>query len=112
RRGADAARRQVSVRSHAGRAGGGRMTRRRPALDEGVRPGEIVLEHASRSFSVKADRGRTLKEMLIGKRRAGGPAPVEALRDVSLRIEPGETVGMVGRNGAGKSSTLRVLSGI
>ena len=85
---------------------------RRPPLDEGVRPGEIVLEHASRAFSVKADRGRTLKEMLIGRQRAGGPAPVEALKDVSLRIEPGETVGMVGRNGAGKSSTLRVLSGI
>ena len=50
--------------------------------------------------------------MLIGRQRAGGPAPVEALKDVSLRIEPGETVGMVGRNGAGKSSTLRVLSGI
>ena len=88
------------------------MSRRRPALDEGVRPGEIVLENASRAFSVKADRGRTLKEMLIGRTRAGGPAPVQALRDVSLRIEPGETVGMVGRNGAGKSSTLRVLSGI
>jgi ABC-type polysaccharide/polyol phosphate transport system ATPase subunit len=86
--------------------------RRRAALDAGVRPGEIVLEHASRAFSVKADRGRTLKEMLIGRKRAGGPAPVQALRDVSLHIEPGETVGMVGRNGAGKSSTLRVLSGI
>jgi ABC-type polysaccharide/polyol phosphate transport system ATPase subunit len=82
------------------------------AFDEGMRPGEIVLEHATRSFSVKADRGRTLKEMLIGRKRAGGPQPVQALRDVSLRIEPGETVGMVGRNGAGKSSTLRVLSGI
>jgi ABC-type polysaccharide/polyol phosphate transport system ATPase subunit len=85
---------------------------RRPALDAGVVPGEIVLEHASRAFSVKADRGRTLKELLIGRQRAGGPAPVQALRDVSLRIAPGETVGMVGRNGAGKSSTLRVLSGI
>ena len=83
-----------------------------PGFDTNVRPGEIVLEHASRSFSVRADRGRSLKELLIGKARAGGPPPVQALRDVSLRIEPGETVGMVGRNGAGKSSTLRVLSGI
>jgi hypothetical protein len=48
----------------------------------GLRPGEIVLEHASRAFSVRADRGRTLKEILIGKRRAGGPPPVQALRDV------------------------------
>jgi len=37
---------------------------------------------------------------------------VQALRDVSLRVAPGETVGIVGRNGAGKSSTLRVLAGI
>jgi len=77
-----------------------------------VRPGEIVLEHASRSFSIRADRGRTVKELLIGRSRSTGPPPVEALREVSLRIEPGETVGVVGRNGAGKSSTLRVLAGI
>ena len=69
------------------------------------------MENAWRAFSVRADRGRTLKELLIGA-RAGGPAPVQALRDVSLHVEPGETVGMVGRNGAGKSSTLRVLAGI
>jgi ABC-type polysaccharide/polyol phosphate transport system ATPase subunit len=31
---------------------------------------------------------------------------------VTLAIAPGETVGMVGRNGAGKTSTLRVLAGI
>jgi ABC-type polysaccharide/polyol phosphate transport system ATPase subunit len=49
--------------------------------------------------------------MMIGK-RAAGPKPVAALQDVSLRIGPGETVGMVGRNGAGKTSMLRVLAGI
>ncbi len=75
-------------------------------------PGEIVMEHASRSFSVRADRGRTLKELILPGHRGDGPAPVEALRDVTLHIEPGETVGLIGRNGAGKSSTLRVLAGI
>jgi ABC-type polysaccharide/polyol phosphate transport system ATPase subunit len=75
-------------------------------------PGEIVLEHASRAFSVRADAGRTLKELLIGRRDRVGPAPVQALRDVSLHIAPAETVGMIGRNGAGKTSTLRVLAGI
>jgi ABC-type polysaccharide/polyol phosphate transport system ATPase subunit len=76
-----------------------------------VRPGEIVLEHASRSFSIRADRGRTLKELVL-RRDGQGPAPVRALDDVSLHVQPGETVGIVGRNGAGKSSTLRVLAGI
>jgi ABC-type polysaccharide/polyol phosphate transport system ATPase subunit len=76
-----------------------------------VAPGEVVLERTSRSFSVRADRGRTLKELLIGTRRKG-PDPVRALRDVSLHVRPGETVGLIGRNGAGKSSTLRVLAGI
>ncbi len=79
-----------------------------------LRPGEIVLREATRSFSVRADQARTLKGLVLGKRagRPSGPAPVPALQGVTLHIEPGETVGMVGRNGAGKTSTLRVLAGI
>jgi ABC-type polysaccharide/polyol phosphate transport system ATPase subunit len=77
----------------------------------GLRPGEIVLRDATRSFDVRADAGRTLKGLLLGA-RAAGPAAVPALQGVNLHIEPGETVGMVGRNGAGKTSTLRVLAGI
>jgi len=73
--------------------------------------GEIVLEDASRAFSIRADRGGTLKELLLG-RRLNGPPPVQALDGVSLHIARGDTVGVVGRNGAGKSSTLKVLAGI
>jgi ABC-type polysaccharide/polyol phosphate transport system ATPase subunit len=82
------------------------------SLGDGVQPGEIVLENASRAFSIRADRGRTLKELFLRREHVAGPPPVQAMSDVSLRIQPGETVGIVGRNGAGKSSTLRVLAGI
>ena len=76
-----------------------------------MKPGELRLEGAWRSFEVRADPGRSLKELVL-RRNRGGPPPVQALRDVSFSVQPGETVAVVGRNGAGKTSTLRVLAGI
>ena len=37
---------------------------------------------------------------------------VQAVRDVSLRVEEGEVVALLGPNGAGKSSTLRSIVGL
>jgi branched-chain amino acid transport system ATP-binding protein len=37
---------------------------------------------------------------------------VQALRDVSLRVEQGEVVTLLGANGSGKSTTLRTISGL
>ncbi|HEX2263081.1 MAG TPA: ATP-binding cassette domain-containing protein, partial [Pseudonocardiaceae bacterium] len=33
------------------------------------------------------------------------------LSGATLRVQPGDRIGLVGRNGAGKTSTLRVLAG-
>ncbi|MEO1068615.1 MAG: ATP-binding cassette domain-containing protein, partial [Cyanobacteria bacterium J06638_6] len=37
---------------------------------------------------------------------------VEAVQDISFRIEPGEVVGFLGPNGAGKTTTLKMLTGL
>lgn len=37
---------------------------------------------------------------------------VDAVKDISLRIEEGELVGFIGPNGAGKTTTLKMLSGL
>lgn len=46
----------------------------------------------------------------IGKR--GGRSYIEALRDVSFSLGEGDRLGLVGRNGSGKTSLLKVLYGI
>jgi len=38
--------------------------------------------------------------------------PVQALREVSFTVAEGEIVSLIGANGAGKSTTLRALSGV
>jgi len=61
---------------------------------------------------------RTLKKALIRSltggalRQTKAGAEIEALRGVSCRIHHGERVALIGHNGAGKSTFLRLISGI
>jgi branched-chain amino acid transport system ATP-binding protein len=41
-----------------------------------------------------------------------GYGPIEALHGISLRVEAGTIVALIGGNGAGKSTTLRTISGL
>jgi branched-chain amino acid transport system ATP-binding protein len=41
-----------------------------------------------------------------------GYGPFDVLKNFSIEVEPGETVALIGANGAGKTTVLRVLSGL
>jgi ABC-type polysaccharide/polyol phosphate transport system ATPase subunit len=76
-----------------------------------MKPGSIVAENVSRTFKVYPQRHVTLKEAII-RRRHLKPVIVRAVQDVSFRIEPGASVGFMGRNGSGKTTLLRMIAGV
>ena len=59
-------------------------------------------------------RGRDPKESMgrVGGRELEDPGLFRALDDVSFDVRQGETVGLIGRNGAGKSTMLKILARI
>ena len=76
-----------------------------------MNPGTVLAENVSRRFRVYPQRHVTLKEAIV-RRRHLRPVDVWALKDVSFRIEPGESVGFMGRNGSGKTTLLRLIAGV
>jgi ABC-type polysaccharide/polyol phosphate transport system ATPase subunit len=64
----------------------------------------VELDQVSKRYSIGN------RSVLFGRRE--GKEELWALRDVTLRVEPGESVGLIGHNGAGKTTVLRLLAGI
>ncbi|GGO62867.1 ABC transporter ATP-binding protein [Microbacterium nanhaiense] len=55
---------------------------------------------------------RSIKSMFAGSKRRDTKDEFWALDDVSFTVKPGETIGVVGRNGQGKSTLLKLVAGV
>ena len=71
----------------------------------------IQVHDVAKRFKIYYDRNRTLKERLLFRKRNRYDERW-VLKDISFDIEQGEAVGLVGENGCGKSTTLKLLSRI
>lgn len=71
----------------------------------------IEVRNVEKSFKVYKDKGNTLKAKTLFRKR-NEYEEKRVLKGISFEIKKGESIGLLGRNGSGKSTTLKLLTRI
>ena len=71
----------------------------------------IEVRNVTKSFKVYLDKGSQLKERLLFRKRSRYEER-KVLRGISFDVKKGEAIGLIGHNGCGKSTTLKLLTRI
>lgn len=72
----------------------------------------IIARSISKTFHITEDSHNSVKQRLFNLFNSPKRKKVQALKPVSLEIMKGECIGLLGRNGCGKSTLVKLLSGI
>ena len=72
----------------------------------------IEVRNVSKVYKIYFDKGANLREKLLFFKRRNSYEERLVLDDVSFSVKKGEAVGLIGHNGCGKSTTLKLLSRI
>ena len=72
----------------------------------------ISLDEVGIRFRRNRRSRRNFKDLFAGSRRRTRPGEFWALQHVSFTVQRGEAIGVVGRNGQGKSTLLKLVTGV
>ncbi|MGJ0204891.1 ATP-binding cassette domain-containing protein [Leucobacter sp. gxy201] len=75
---------------------------------------EPIITASGLGVRFRRNRGsrRSFKDLFAGRMRRAMPGEFWALRDVEFTVRAGEAIGVVGRNGQGKSTLLKLVAGV
>ena len=72
---------------------------------------EYAIEVENLCISYRGLKSYSIKQNLLHGKRSRAEE-FQAVKNVSFRVEKGEIVGLIGKNGSGKSTMLRAIAGI